>query len=48
MAGMRNKLTHDYVGVNLRRVFDTVQDDLPVLRSTITRVLADVEGNSNA
>ena len=31
MAGMRDKLIHDYVGVNLQVVWKTVQVDLPRL-----------------
>ena len=31
MAGMRDKLSHDYISVNVRRVFDTVQMDVLVL-----------------
>lgn len=40
---MRDKLTHDYFGVVLRRVYDTVKKDLLTLRPAITQVLADVE-----
>jgi uncharacterized protein with HEPN domain len=43
MAGMRDKLSHDYISVNVRRVFDTVQMDLPPLRSALTRILTDLE-----
>lgn len=31
MAGIRDKLIHDYVWVNLETVWKTVRDDLPVL-----------------
>ena len=44
MAGMRDKLSHDYINVNARRVFDTVHMDLPPLRSALTRILTDLEG----
>ena len=43
MAGMRDKLSHDYINVNARRVFDTVYMDQPPLRSALTRILADLE-----
>ena len=39
MAGMRDKLIHDYAGVNLRVVWQTVQEDLPALETAIQRVL---------
>jgi uncharacterized protein with HEPN domain len=36
---MRNKLIHDYFGVPIRRLWETVQHDLPPLRTTIVRML---------
>jgi uncharacterized protein with HEPN domain len=39
IAGMRDKLIHGYFGVNLRRVWATAQDDVPVLRATVERML---------
>lgn len=35
MAGMRDKLIHDYVGVNLQVVWKTVQEDLPRLKEVL-------------
>lgn len=46
MAGMRDKVIHGYFGVNLRRVFETVRQDLPPLREGIARMLLD-ERRSN-
>jgi uncharacterized protein with HEPN domain len=43
MAGMRDKLAHDYFGVNLRRLWETVQNDLPPLRAALTRLIAHLE-----
>jgi uncharacterized protein with HEPN domain len=43
VAGRRDKLIHDYFGVNLQRVWETVQQDLPVLQATVERMLADLE-----
>ena len=31
IAGMRDKVTHEYFGVDLRRVYETVRRDLPSL-----------------
>ena len=39
MAGMRDKLSHDYFGVNLQRVFETVRRDLPPLRASIEKIV---------
>jgi uncharacterized protein with HEPN domain len=38
---MRDKLSHDYFGVDLRRVLETVQSDLPTLCDVVARMLAD-------
>jgi uncharacterized protein with HEPN domain len=43
MAGMRDKLSHDYISVNVRRVFDTLHVDVPPLRPALTRILTDLE-----
>ncbi len=43
MAGMRDKLAHDYFGVNLRRLWETVQNDLPPSRESIARLVRDLE-----
>jgi len=32
VAGMRDKLTHDYFGVDLEKVWLTARDDVPVLK----------------
>ena len=41
MAGMRDKLIHDYSGVNLAVVWKTVIEDLPNLEPLIRHVLAE-------
>ncbi len=43
MAGMRDKLSHDYFGVNLKRVFETVRQDLPPLRASIQKIVEELE-----
>jgi uncharacterized protein with HEPN domain len=43
MAGMRDKLSHDYFGVNLQRVFETVRRDLPPLRASIKKIVDELE-----
>jgi uncharacterized protein with HEPN domain len=39
MAGLRDKLAHDYFGVNLDVVWKTVTDDLPKLKSGVSSVV---------
>jgi uncharacterized protein with HEPN domain len=41
MAGIRDKLIHDYVSVNLEIVWKTVTQDLPQLLPQIRQVLED-------
>jgi uncharacterized protein with HEPN domain len=43
MAGMHDKLIHDYSGVNLMVVWKTVSDDLPLLETIVRRILADTD-----
>jgi uncharacterized protein with HEPN domain len=39
IAGMRNKLTHEYFGVNTKVVWRTVQEDLPVIIPALKKIL---------
>ncbi|MGH9836907.1 MAG: HepT-like ribonuclease domain-containing protein [Blastocatellia bacterium] len=41
MTGMRDKLTHDYFGVNAEVVWKTVVNDLPDLEKVIRQILAE-------
>jgi len=41
MAGMRDKLIHDYFGVNLQTVWDTVKKDIPELKPKFKQVYQD-------
>jgi len=39
---MRDKLIHDYFGINLELVWDVVEKHLPPLQSKISVLLADM------
>ena len=42
IAGFRNVLVHDYLGISLSRIWDVVQRDLPALRSAVDAMLHEV------
>lgn len=39
MAGMRDKLTHQYFGVDIAAVWDTVTGDIPGLKGNVAKIL---------
>ena len=42
IAGMRDKLVHDYFGFDMNTVWLTAKEDIPVLRGQIERILGDM------
>lgn len=40
IAGMRDRLTHDYFGVDLALVWATVEKDIPNLKAAVEQILA--------
>ncbi len=44
IAGLRDKLIHDYMGVDLAAVWEIASQHIPELKRSVTRMLADEEG----
>ena len=42
MAGMRNKLIHEYFGVDLEIVWQAIKEDLPFVKPLIEKVLKEL------
>jgi len=43
MAGMRNKLIHEYFGVDLEIVWQAIKKDLPIVKPLIVKFLDELE-----
>ncbi|HSJ23172.1 MAG TPA: DUF86 domain-containing protein [Longimicrobiales bacterium] len=48
IAGMRDKLVHDYMGVDLAAVWDTATRDIPNLKIELERVGSSDAGSNSA
>ncbi len=46
MAGMRDKLIHEYFGVNTQILWKTVKDDLPKLKSQVVTLSQELQQDS--
>ena len=46
IAAFRNVVVHDYLGVDLDRIWDIVEDDLPTLRRKVDAILEELENNA--
>lgn len=38
MYGLRNRIVHDYEGVNLRLVWEIISEDIPALKDTLEKL----------
>ena len=45
VTGTRDILIHGYAGINLKSIWNTVQNDLPTLIETVEQMLQDLESN---
>ena len=48
MTGMRDKLIHEYFGVNRQVLWKTIQEDIPSVRPGIAKALAEEEQRRKA
>jgi uncharacterized protein with HEPN domain len=48
IAGMRDKLIHDYMGVDLEAVWTTATEDVPALKAALERVGEAATGSNGA
>ena len=39
MYGLRNRIVHDYEGVNLRLIWEIISEDIPALHKTLQSVI---------
>jgi uncharacterized protein with HEPN domain len=46
MAGMRDKLIHEYFGINLKVLWKTIKEELPPLGPLVRKVLTKMEEES--
>jgi uncharacterized protein with HEPN domain len=45
IVGMRNKVIHDYFGVDLEVIWKTLHEDLPPLQTSVAKILQDLKKN---
>lgn len=43
MAGMRNKVIHEYFGVDLKVVWETIQERIPEVKLSFEKMLKDLQ-----
>ena len=48
IAGMRDKLIHDYIGIEMETVWLVVKRHIPAFRPSIQQVLSEIKAQENA
>lgn len=46
IKGMRNFISHEYFGLQLDSVWDTAVNDIPILKTQIQHIIADLENEN--
>ena len=47
MAGMRDKLAHEYFGVNLKVLWDTVKSAIPIVKPFFQQIMQEINDTSS-
>ena len=47
IVGMRNKVIHDYFGVDIEVIWKTLHEDLPPLQTAVVKILEDLKKERN-
>jgi len=43
MAGMRDKMIHQYFGIDYQILWDTIRQDLPTIKKIVSQILTELE-----
>ncbi|MBN2373336.1 DUF86 domain-containing protein [bacterium] len=43
IAGMRDRLIHEYFGADIETIWDTIQEDLSPRKETVTKIINDLQ-----
>lgn len=48
ISDFRNKLVHDYLGIDLEMIYDVIENELPILKEKIIQILTEIQSNASA